>query len=408
MYEQAQACLLRIPEDRSRQETLIDLQLGMIWALFFLGQGDRVIQICREAETVGRFLADPVRLGKVFYGYAGSYYFKGEYKQAEQYLLQGLEQLEGSGEDGYINACRFHLAGTYFSRAQWEKAVALYSEIIRSQEEHGTQAECFLEEWPYLPYTHSCTHLGYIRALQGRVEETKELVQKGHAPALEQVSNLQSKAWCTLWHSAFSALVGEDHGVSARVEEVLKIAEEIYSPIFRFLGYAAKGNALMATEQFDAARAVYEQALQAIEGTTHRRYLESVYHNLVQVTLALGDWPEAERFYQAGLPLVQLNPEREAPRFEFLKGRLLAAGNPPNFEQAEVFFEQSIRADETSGAVVLAAQTRFYLAQMLAQKGEAERSRSLFTEICGQFQDWDIPVWQQKCEQALEALENLG
>jgi hypothetical protein len=56
--------------------------------------------------------------------------------------------------------------------------------------------------------------------------------------------------------------------------------------------------------------------------------------------------------------------------------------------------------------VVLAAQTRFYLAQMLAQKGEVERSRSLLTELHSQFQSWDIPVWQQKCEQELEALDS--
>jgi len=405
MYEQAQACLLRLSEDRPRQETLIDLHLGMIWPLHSLGQGDRMIQICREAESVARLLADQVRLGKVFYGFGSCYFFEGEYRQAEQYFLQTLEQLEGSGEDAFITLVRFHLAGTYFSRAQWEKAAALYSEIIRSQEEHGTQAEYFLEGWPYLPYTHSCTHLGYIRALQGRVEEAKELVQKGRAPALEQVSNLPSKVWCALWHSAFSALVGEDHGVSARVEEVLTIAEETDSPILSFLAYSGKGNALMATEQFEAARAAYERALQAIEGTTHRRYLEAVYHNLVQVTLALRDWPQAERYYQAGLPLVQLNPEREAPRFDSLKGRLLASGSPPNFEEADVFFERSMRADETSGAVVLAAQTRFYLAQMLAQKGEVDRSRSLLAEIRSHFQDWDVPVWQQKCEQALEALD---
>ncbi len=299
---------------------------------------------------------------------------------------------------------RFPLAATYFSRAQWEKAAALYSEVILSQESENTQTE-YSEELPFLPYTHCCIHLGYIRALQGRIEEATELVRKSRDPALEQVSNSQSKAWSTLWHSAFSALLVEDHGVLDRAEEVLEIAEETESPILSFLGYAAKGNALMATEQFEAARAVYEKALQAIEGTTHLRYLEAVYHNLVQVTLALGDCPEAERYYQAGLQLVQLNPEREAPRFDFLKGLLLGAGSPPNFEQAEVFFEQSIKADETSGAVVLAAQTRFYLAQMLAQKGEVERSRSLLTEIRGQFQDWDIPAWQQKCEQVLETLE---
>ncbi len=217
---------------------------------------------------------------------------------------------------------------------------------------------------------------------------------------------MPSRVWCALWHSTFSALVGEDHGALARIEQVLKIVEETDSPILLFLGYTAKGSALTAAEQFESARVVYEKALQAIEGTAHRRFLETVYYNLVRVTLALGDWAEAERYYQAGLPLVQLNPEREAPRFDFLKGRLLASSSPPNFEQAEVLFEQSIRADKTSGAVVLAAQTRFYLAQMLAQKGEVERSRSLLTELRSQFQSWGIPVWQQKCEQELEALDS--
>ncbi|MEE9609642.1 MAG: hypothetical protein V3W19_00240, partial [Desulfatiglandales bacterium] len=404
MFERAQECLLQIPEDRPRQETLIDLQLEMVWPLLFLGQQDRTIEICRKVESIARSLADPLRLGKVLYEYGLSYFFKNQYKQAEQYFLQVLEQLEGSGEDALILCVRFNLAVTYFSLAQWEKAAALYSENIRTQETDSTQTE-YLEEQPFLPYTHSCTHLGYIRALQGRIEEAKELVQKGHASALEQVANLQSRVWCALWHSTFSALVGEDYGALTRAEEVLKIAEETDSPILRFLCYAAKGNALMAAEEYEAARSVYERALQAVAGTEHRRYLETVYYNLVRVTLVLEDWPSATRYYEEGLPLVRLNPEREAPRFDFLKGRLLASGSPPDFEQAEVFFEQSIRADEKSGAVVLAAQTRFYLAQMLAQKGEVERSRSLFTELRGQFQNWGIPVWQQKCEQALEAIE---
>jgi tetratricopeptide (TPR) repeat protein len=88
------------------------------------------------------------------------------------------------------------------------------------------------------------------------------------------------------------------------------MAEKTDFPILCFLGYAAKGNALMAAGKFETAQAVYEQALKAIEGTGHRRFLESVYYGLLQVTLALGDRPAAERCYQAALPLVELNPER--------------------------------------------------------------------------------------------------
>jgi tetratricopeptide (TPR) repeat protein len=157
----------------------------------------------------------------------------------------------------------------------------------------------------------------------------------------------------------------------------------------------------MAAEDFEAAHVVYKQALKAIEGTGHRRFLESVYYNLVQATLALGDGPEAERYYQAGLPLVELNPQKEASKFDYLKGRLLASSSPPEFEQAKLFFEKSIRADAKSGAVVSAAQTRFYLAKMLAQKGERDRGRTMLNELRSQFQKWGIPVWQKKCEQEL-------
>ncbi len=402
----AQECLLQLPEDRSRQETLIDLQLKMNWPLINLGDLDRALHICQEAESVARSLASPVYLGKVFHQYHMIYFFKNNYKKAEQYALQALEQLEDSEEDALILLLKMNLAAAYFSLAQWEKAAELYSEVIRTQEANNIQTE-YLEEQPYLPYTHSCTHLGYIRALQGCIEETKMLIKKGNAPALKQVANLQSRIWCAVWHSAFSALVGEDHGALGRVEEVLKVAEKTDSPILCFLGYAAKGNALMAAEEFESAQQVYEQALKAIEGTAHRRFLESVYYGLVQATLALGDRSAAERYYQAGLPLVELNPEKEASRFDCLRGRLLASNSPPDFEQAGSFFEQSIKADETSGAVVPAAQTRYYLAQMLARKDEVGRAREMLIGLREHFQSWSIPVWQRKCEQELETLTSL-
>jgi len=404
MFERTQECLSKLPEDRSRQEALIDLQLEMVWPLHFLGHQDRAIEICQEAESVAHSLEDPTRLGKVFFEYALSYFFKGHYKKAERYYLEILEQPEERRVDELVGSVKFPLAVNYFSQAKWEQAEDLYSEVIRSCEANNTQTE-YAEEYPFLPYTHSCTHLGYIRALQGRIGEAKELMKRGNTPVLNSISNLQSKAWCAVWHSSFSALIGEDQGALARVQEALKIAEETDSPILCFICYAAKGIALLAAEEFDSALEVYQQALQAIEGTEHRRQLEAVYYNLVRVNLDVGDWAEAEQFYEAGFPLVQLNPEREAPRFDFLKGRLLSSEGSLDFEQAEAFFEKSVRTDETSGAVVLAAQTRFYLAQMLAQKGEIDRSLSLLNELRSQFKNWGIAFWQKKSEQAMKAVD---
>jgi tetratricopeptide (TPR) repeat protein len=190
----------------------------------------------------------------------------------------------------------------------------------------------------------------------------------------------------------------------ARVDEVLEIAEKTDSPIFCYLCYAAKGNAFMAVEQMEAARNFYEKALQAIEGTEHRRYLEEVYHNLIETTMALRDLAAAENYYQELTPLLKLNPGRTAPRFDFLKARLLTTEDSPDYARADEFFQKSINRDDATGAVVLSAQTKYYRADLLARKGDDELSRSLLTEIQKQFQNWGIPAWQLKCERALQAI----
>ena len=93
--------------------------------------------------------------------------------------------------------------------------------------------------------------------------------------------------------------------------------------------------------------------------------------------------------------------------FNLLQGMLLMAEDPPDFKQAQDCFHESIQGNEEVGAVVPAAQARYYLARMLGRQGDVGRAREILTELSSHFQDWGIPVWQQKCEQELEALDLL-
>ena len=102
---------------------------------------------------------------------------------------------------------------------------------------------------------------------------------------------------------------------------------------------------------------------------------------------------------------MESNPEREAARFNFLKGRLLASADLPDFAKAQSYYEKSIQADEASGAVVPAAQTRYYLAQMLLQSGDTERSLPIFENIKDRFGKWKIPYWRDKCAQQLRLFD---
>ena len=342
-------------------------------------------------------------MGKVLYQYALAYFFKNEYDLGEQYFLKILQQTGGHQMEELIDSAKFPLAVTYISTGRLDEAAELYSEVITTREANGTQNEYF-KELPFLPYSHSCHHLAYIWALKGKIIEAKELIRKGSAPEIKQISNLQSRSYCSLWHSSFSCLIGEDFGVLERVNEVLEIAEKTDSPIIRYLCYSAKGNAFLAAQEMKAARNFYEKALEAIAGTEHRRYLEEVYHNLIETTLALGDISAAQQYFDDAAPLRKLNPGRTAPRFDYLKGRLLAEADPPDYPRANDFFLKSIEADKTSGAVVPVAQTQFYRAILLARMGETESSRSLLIEIQKQFESWSMPAWHLKCDRALQTV----
>jgi tetratricopeptide (TPR) repeat protein len=171
----------------------------------------------------------------------------------------------------------------------------------------------------------------------------------------------------------------------------------------------AKANVLLGMEDFGSALSSSQKALKAIKGKPIRTgHVVNLYYDLVLAELGSGDQESAKQHYEEGRPLVELAPHWWEPRFDFLQGLLVMAEASPDYTRAEECFQKSIQGDEEVGAVLPATQTRFYLAQMLAQKEEIERSRSLLSEIRGQFQDWGIPVWQQKCEQTLEVLKNLG
>lgn len=402
MFDKALSCLSKLPENRDNQENLIDLQLEMLWPLQFLGQQDRALKICNAAEAVANILHDPVRTGKIDFEYGLLHFFKNQYDQAVKYYLKILHH-PGKGEiNDLIETVKFPLAVTYFSTRDWQKASSLYSEVIQTRERSGTEGE-YSSELPFLPYTHSCHHLAYIRALQGRIQEAKKLINKGSIPALQSISNLQSQAYCTLWHSALAALIGEDFGVSERVAEVIEIAKKTDSPILLFLLYAAEGNACMATGNFETAKAAYLRALGKIKGTSHKRYLDEVYHNLIESLLALNDFSSATEYLEKSRPLITLNPAINSSMFDYLNARIISTGRSADISQAENLYNKSIKTDEESGAFVLAARKKFYLASMLMHKKEFERSRMILNTIKVHFENWGIPTWQQKCVRALES-----
>ena len=406
-YEQTVEWLLKLPENKIRQESLVDIQQEICWSYIGLGQFGKAGEVGLQAETTAKLLDDRVRLGITYLGIGTAYVYQGNFKETEHYSLQAIQYLEGTSEERELAIANLVLGACYIGQGMWRKSEQRFSKAITAYEKLDQKTE-YVMGWNALPYTILCGQLGYNLGIMGRVAEGKELFERGYASELEQVSNLTTKmAYCS-WQGLFISLIGEDNFEAvAKMDQLVELAEKSDSPFMILVFSVAKANVMLAIEDFGAVISSSQKALKAIEGKSIRTgHVINLYYDLVWAELELGDLRSAKQHYKEGRQLVELSPNWWTPRFDFLQGLLLMMEVSTDYPQAEEYFQKSIQVDEEVGAVVPAAQTRFYLTRMLARQGEVERSREMLTDLCSLFQSWNIPVWKQKCEQELETLES--
>jgi tetratricopeptide (TPR) repeat protein len=407
-YEQAVEWLLKLPENKTRQESLVDIQQEICWSYIGLGQFEKAEEVGLRAETTAKLLDDRVRLGITYLGIGTAYVYRGNFKETEHYSLQAIQYLEGTSEERELAIANLVLGACYIGQGMWRKSEQRFSKAITAYEKLGQKTE-YVMGWNALPYTILCGQLGYNLGIMGRVTEGKELFDRGYASELEQVSNLTTKmAYCS-WQGLFISLVGEDDFEAVtKMDQLVELAEESDSPFMILVFSVAKANVMLAIEDFGAVISTSHKALKAIEGKSIRTgHVINLLYDMARAELELGDLESAKKHYEEGREMVELSPNWWKPRFDFLQGLLLMAKASPDFVRAEESFKNSIQVDEDAGAVVLAAQTRYYLARMLARKGEVELPRDILTELCSHFQSWSIPKWQKRCEQELEAPASL-
>ena len=408
IYEQTAEWLLKLPEDKNRQENLVDIQQEICWSYIGLGQFEKAEDAGLRAEAKAKLLDDRVRLGITYIGIGTSYIYRGNSEKTEHYTLQALEYLEGTGEERELSIANILLGTCYLGQGLWRKSEQRLSKAITAYEKLGQKTEYFIG-LNVLGYTMACGQLGYNLGVMGRVAEAKDLFEKGYAPKQEQVSNLHTKMVYCSWLGLFISLIGEDDfRATAKMDQLVELAEQSNSPFMILVFSVAKANVMLAREDFGAALSLSQKALKAIEGKPIRTgHVINLHYDLALAELSSGEQESAKQYYEEGRPLVEMAPIWWEPRFDFLQGLLFMAEASPDYMRAEECFKKSIRGDEEAGAVVPAAQTRYHLARMLARKGDVERSREMLTELSSHFQNWSIPVWQKRCEQELETLASL-
>jgi class 3 adenylate cyclase/tetratricopeptide (TPR) repeat protein len=406
LYSQVQDWLLKLPKSRAVQEQLVDIQLDCCWSNIGLGRFDKAEEVGLQAEDIAKILGDQARLGITYLGLGTAYVYSGNFIKTEQYALKAIEYLEGTNEKRALAIANQVLGSCYIGQGLWQKSEPRFFAAVNTYEKLGQKTE-YVMGWNALPYTIVCGQLGYNLGVIGRVSEARNLFKNGYTAELEQVCNLTTKmAYCS-WQGLFISLIGEDpFGSDVRIDQMLELAERSDSPFLILVFSVAKANVLIGVEKFESALTIGGKALKAIEGKSIRTgHVINLYFDLVLSEIKCGDLKLAWRHYEEGLSLVELAPHWWEPRFDFLKGLLNMSEPTYASDEVEECLQKSIAADETVGAVVPAAQTRYHLARNLAYKDEKTKSRKLLTKLSDQFDNWDIQVWKDKCSEALSAFD---
>jgi class 3 adenylate cyclase/tetratricopeptide (TPR) repeat protein len=403
LFEKTTEWIKKLPDSRSQQENLLAIYLELCWSNIGLGQFGKVEEVALKAEKIAEKLGDNIQLGIAYLGLGTACVYRGKFEKTERYTLLAIKYLEDTPEERSFAIANLVLGACYIGQGLWHKSEPCFSKTVKIYDKLGSKTE-YVMGWNALPYTIVCGQLGYNYAVIGRVTEGKELFDKGFAADLEQVSNLTTKmAFCS-WQGLFISLVGKDYfRALSKINNLVNLAERSGSPFMMLVFNAAKANILLGLEEYDMVIGTCNNALSAIEGTPIRTgHVTNVYYDMILAYLNLGNQDQAIKHFDQGRLLVDLAPNWWGPRFLFIEALLRDNKNQPEYEKIEELYNKSAKDDESVGAVVPAAQTRFHLAKMLFRKGDSENAYRLLTNLRNCFQKYDIPVWRKKCEYALE------
>jgi class 3 adenylate cyclase len=106
LYEQTKEWLLKLPENKIRQERLVDIRLEICQSNTGLGQFEKAVEVGLQAEDTSKELGDRARLGMTYLGLSIAYVYQGNFKKTEHYALQAKQYLEGTGEEWSLAVAR--------------------------------------------------------------------------------------------------------------------------------------------------------------------------------------------------------------------------------------------------------------------------------------------------------------
>jgi tetratricopeptide (TPR) repeat protein len=399
-FDLALAALARLPQDRSALEQAVDLRLDLRRTLTPLGEGERALELLREADAIALTLGDGRRRGRVRNQVSFCLRLLGDHDGALEAARDALALAESIDDLSLRVVARHRLGQVLRQRGDYRRAIDLFRSVaaaipdelvgecfdmagLPSVECRLALADCLAElgaldeahpaarealrlaEQLDYPFEQSAIWLiiGRICLQRGDLAQAIAALERAHG--LSRPHEFSVRHLDVLFQLGFAHVLAGRPGVGLPlVDEAVRLTASLKAPTYFSWNAARCAEAyLLAGRREDAL----VQAASAWNGATARR----------------------ERGHQAW-----------ALR---LLGEVAAQAAPPELEQAEAHFLQALALAKDLGMRPLQAHCHLGLGKVYRRIGRLEEARAELSTAIGMLREMGMAHWLPEAEAELAA-----
>ena len=401
-FEQALAALQHLPESRDRTEQSIDLRFDLRNALMVLGELERVYAYLHEAETLAKVLDDHRRLWWVSAYMTHHFLMMGDYGHAIQYGQRALDDAVALGDFALQVMPNSFLVRTYHALGDYRRAMDYFKRNVASLKGESLREHFGLPIFPAV-----ISRISLVWCLAELREFTEAIASREEGIRMaEAVDHPWSLAFACFGVGLLYLRKGDSDKAIRLLERGLELCRD-WNLRFSFPVIASTlGSVYVLSARVAEALPLLEQAAtQAASMKMTARQSFAIAH-LSEAYLLVGSLEDALVLTKRALDLSRDHKKRGHQAYAlWLLGEIASHHVPPELEQAESHYRQSLTLAEELGMRPLMARCHLGLGILYHQIGRLERARSELSTAIELFRAMEMPFWLTRAQAALAQAE---
>ena len=398
-FEQALAALEHLPDSRAVTEQAIDIRLCLRTALNAMGgEGVRILDHLRRAETLAQTLGDQLRLGQVYAEMGTNYWVTGDVNRAIVYGQRTLALAATLGHVGLQARAHLSLGQAYYDAGDYPRAVESLGRNVAT-----LQGELLYERFGAnnIVAVASRAWLSYCHAKLGVFTEGLTLAEDGFRVA-ETINHPFSLIEACRGVSFLYLRQGDVHRAIPVLERALGLCQDWHIPLLLPWVAAALGVAYALDGRVAAGPALVEPGVEQEAASDRSRRLARVVAWLSEAYLLAGRLEEARQRAAQAVDLARQYQQRGNQAWAlWLLGESTAHQASPAVESTAGHYLQALALAEELGMRPLQAHCHLGLGTLYLKLGRPEQARIELTTAIELYRAMDMTFWLPRAEAAL-------